>query len=323
MADIREVRLASVAAGAMADDWDKAPDPQRILVGLVGRGIQLSRTPAMHEAEGRAQGIAYIYRLLDADRMGGGTLHLEDILDFAERFGFDGLNVTFPYKQEIIPLLHELSEAAEALGSVNTVVLRNERRIGHNTDMWGFMESFRREMAGAPRDCVLLLGAGGAGAAVAHALLESGAGQLLIGDIVHAKAAALAARLALRFGSDRVMVFSDFATAAAHADGIVNATPVGMAKLPGIPLDPAQLRSGCWVADIIYFPLETELLVEARRRGCRTMNGESMAVHQAARTFELFTGIAPDIDRMKAAFAAFNDAPALKRAEMRAGPTST
>jgi len=315
--EVREVALASFAAGMPADHWDIAPGPRRILVGLVGRGIQMSRTPAMHEAEGRALSITYVYRLLDADRMGDGSLPLADILAFAEHFGFDGLNVTFPYKQEITPLLDELSEAAQALGSVNTVVLRGGRRIGHNTDLWGFKESFGREMHGAPRDAVLLLGAGGAGAAVAHALLELGVGLLLLADIEHARAEALAMRLADRFGADRVTVTSDLAAAAARADGIVNATPVGMAKLPGVPLDPALLRPECWVADIVYFPLETELLAAARRRGCRTFNGEGMAVHQAARAFELFTGIAPDIDRMRVAFATFGGAPVLQQA--RAG----
>jgi shikimate dehydrogenase len=261
----------------------------------------------MHEAEGRSQGIAYIYRLLDTDRMDDGRLRLADILAFAEHFGFDGLNVTFPYKQEVIPLLDELSEAAAAIGSVNAVVLRNGRRTGHNTDMWGFAESFRREMAAAERDRVLLLGAGGAGAAVAHALLDSGVEELLLSDVAHDRAAALATRIAARVGSDRVTVVSSIAAAAAQCDGIVNATPVGMAKLPGVPLDPALLRPDCWVADIIYFPLETELLVEAGRRGCRVMTGEGMAIHQAARAFELFTGVTPDIDRMKAAFAAFGE----------------
>lgn len=304
----REVGLASVSASFEADRH-AAADPRRILVGLIGRGIQLSRTPAMHEAEGRARGIAYIYRLLDADHMGDGALRLDDILAFAAHFGFDGLNVTFPYKQEIIPLLDELSEAAERIGSVNTVVFSGGRRIGHNTDFWGFKESFRLEMANAERDTVLLLGAGGAGAAVAQALLESGVGQLRLFDIEEAKAAALAAELTSRFGANRVTVASDSVTAAARVDGIVNATPVGMAKLPGIPLHPALLRPDCWVADIVYFPLETELLSEARRRGCRTLSGESMAVHQAARAFELFTGIVPDIDRMRAAFDAFGDTP--------------
>ena len=147
--------MALTAASEIAEHREMVPDPQRILVGLVGRGIQLSRTPAMHEGEGRARGIAYLYRLLDADRMGDGKLQLADILAFAEHFGFDGLNVTFPFKQQIIPLLDELSEAAERLGSVNTVVFRGGRRIGHNTDMWGFKESFRRGLSGdrqsAPR----------------------------------------------------------------------------------------------------------------------------------------------------------------------------
>ncbi|MGX9147095.1 shikimate dehydrogenase [Mesorhizobium sp. 128a] len=293
----------------MKADRYAATDPRRVLVGLIGRGIQLSRTPAMHEAEGRAQGIAYIYRLLDADRMGDGTLGLKDILASAADFGFDGLNVTYPFKQEIIPLLDELSAAAEAIGSVNTVVLGHGRRIGHNTDLHGFKESVRREMAGAPSDSVLLLGAGGAGAAVAYALLDGGVGQLRLFDIEGARAAALVARLASQFGADRVKAVSDCVAAAARVDGIVNATPVGMTKLPGIPLHPALLRPDCWVADIVYFPLETELLAEARRRGCRTLSGQSMAVFQAARAFELFTGIAPNIDRMRAAFAAFDNTP--------------
>lgn len=305
----REVRLAT-AATYSGEDWEAAPGPRRILVGLLGRGIQLSRTPAMHEAEGRAQGYAYIYRLLDTDRMGDEPPSLANILASAEHFGFDGLNVTFPYKQEIMPLLDGLSASAEALGSVNTVVLRDGRRIGHNTDMWGFKESFRREMAAAPRSSVLLLGAGGAGAAVAHALLDSGVELLLLSDVEQQKAEMLAARLAQRFGAERLAVVSDLTSAAAQADGIVNATPVGMAKLPGIPLDPTLLRSECWVADIVYFPLETELLAQARRRGCRTLNGEGMAIYQAARAFELFTGVSPNVDRMKAAFAAFSGEPA-------------
>lgn len=297
----------SSPTAAMVEGRDARSCPRQILVGLVGRGIQLSRTPAMHEAEGRARGLSYVYRLLDLDRMGPAPPRLADILAFAEHFGFDGLNVTFPYKQDVIPLLDGLSEAAEALGSVNTIVLRGGRRIGHNTDMWGFRESFRREMASAPRDNVLLLGAGGAGAAVAHALLENGVGHLMLYDVENTKAAALAERLTSRFGGARATAVKDIEAAAARGDGIVNATPIGMAKLPGIPLDPSLLRAEAWVADIIYFPLETELLREARRRGSRTLGGEGMAVYQAARAFELFTGISPDVDRMKRAFATFDD----------------
>ena len=305
--------MALTATNQAVEIWEPAPGPQRVLVGLVGRGIQLSRTPAMHEAEGEANGLAYIYRLLDTDRMGDSVPTLADMLSFAEHFGFNGLNVTFPYKQEIIPLLNELSGEAEALGSVNTVVLRDGRRIGYNTDMVGFKESFRNEMASAERDRVLLLGAGGAGAAVAHALLDSGVGQLLLHDVEESKADTLAARLAARFDKARIAGVSDLAAATLQVDGIVNATPVGMAKLPGSPLDPALLRPACWIADIVYFPLETELLAQARMRGCRTMSGEGMAVHQAALAFELFTGISPDVGRMRTAFGAFKEEPAGQR----------
>lgn len=293
---------------------------QTVLVGLIGRGIQLSRTPFMHEAEGRAQGLAYVYRLLDTDRMGGSAPALAEIVRFAELFDFSGFNVTFPYKQEVLPLLDELSPAARDLGSVNTVVLRDGRRFGHNTDLWGFRESFRRAMDGVPRDAVLLLGAGGAGAAVAFALLELGVGLLLVHDLEPGRADALAARLESRFGAGRAGRADDLAGAANLADGIVNATPVGMAKLPGTPLPPAMLKTRHWFGDVIYFPIETQLLRHARQLGCRTLSGEGMAIGQAARAFELFTGLPADTDRMKAAFAAFEGNAAPRDATTERGP---
>lgn len=264
----------------------------------------------MHEAEARARGLSYIYRLIDADLMGEPRPGLSELLQFAERVGFTGFNVTFPYKQEILPLLDELSPAAREVNSVNTVVLKDGRRYGHNTDVWGFSESFRRGMVGAARDTVLLLGAGGAGTAVAKALLDGGAQRLLISDPDTQRAGDLVANLATRLGTDRATRIEDVASAAATADGIVNATPVGMTKHTGMPIRPEHVTARHWVADIVYFPLETELLRHARMLGCRTLSGEGMAIYQAVRAFELFTGIQPDVDRMRAAFAAFDRVPA-------------
>ena len=278
-----------------------------VLVGLLGKGIQLSRTPAMHEAEGRAIGIPYVYRLLDTDRMRPPLSEVSDILRCAEDLGFSGLNVTFPYKQVVLPLLDELSPAARSVGSVNTIVFRDGRRFGHNTDMWGFAESFRLGLPGARRRHVLLLGAGGAGAAVAHALLESGVERLSIADPETGRAQVLADRLRGFFGEGRCDA-TQAATVAADVDGIVNATPVGMAKMPGMPIDPGLVGAATWVADIIYFPLETELLRLARLKGCRTLPGDGMALFQAVRAFELFSGVRPDTDRMRAAFVAFGEA---------------
>lgn len=278
--------------------------PPGIVVGLIGAAIQLSRSPHLHESEAAAQGLRCAYRLIDLDVLRVGAEALPDLLARAERAGFAGVNITHPCKQAVIPLLDELSPDARAIGAVNTVIFRGGRRTGHNTDWWGFAESFRRGLPGAALSRVVQLGAGGAGAAVAHALLTLGARTLVIVDIEAAKAEALAQSLAARFGQDRVATAAQVAEAVAGADGLVNTTPMGMAKYPGLPLPPDLLRPALWVADIVYFPLETALLRAARGVGCRTLSGGGMAVFQAVKAFELFTGLTPNAERMTRAFAA-------------------
>jgi shikimate dehydrogenase len=281
--------------------------PQSVLVGLVGKGIQLSRSPLMHEVEGEAQGLHYVYRLLDTDSMGASAPELADILRFADLFGFSGLNITYPYKQQIVPLLDALSDDARSVGSVNTVVFRGSRRVGHNTDMWGFRESFRRSMTGADLARVLLVGAGGAGAAVGSALLELGVEELCVFDTEATRADQLARSLSDRYGG-RTRAVPEMAMAG-QLSGLVNATPVGMASRPGNPVPEDFLQPRMWVADIVYFPLETELLKAAAAIGCRILGGQGMAVLQAARAFELFTGKRADEERMRKAFTAFEQRP--------------
>lgn len=274
-----------------------------VLVGLIGAGIGASRTPPMHEKEGAEQGLRYLYKLIDLQALNLGAEALPDLLLAAERMGFAGLNVTHPCKQAVIPLLDQLSDDARALGAVNTVVLQDGRRSGHNTDWYGFAESFRRNLPEAPRERVLQLGAGGAGSAVAHAMLTLGTGQLTLFDTDHARAQQVAADLAERFGAGRAGATRNLAAAVAEADGLINTTPVGMAKYPGLPLPAELLRPDLWVAEIVYFPMETELLRRARALGCRTLDGGGMAVFQAVEAFRLFTGIAPDAERMLRHFA--------------------
>jgi shikimate dehydrogenase len=272
------------------------------LCGLIGAGIQASRTPAMHEREADEQGLRYVYRLIDLDRLGLGVEALPELLTAAKRVGFAGLNVTYPCKQAVIPLLDELSDDARALNAVNTVVIRDGRTIGHNTDWSGFAEGFRRGLPDAKLDRVVQLGAGGAGAAVAHAMLTLGATRLTVFDVAAARSGELAANLCARFGEGRAVGVTDLAAAMAEADGLVHCTPTGMAKLPGLPLDARLLDRRHWVAEIVYFPLETELLRAARARGCRTLDGGGMAVFQAAGAFRLFTGVEPDAERMRRHF---------------------
>lgn len=277
-----------------------------ILAGLIGAGIQASRTPAMHEHEGDAQGIRYLYRLIDLDQLGVTSAALPELLDAAQRLGFTGLNITFPCKQAIIPLLDELSPEARGIGAVNTVVFQDGKRIGHNTDCLGFAEGLRRGLPDVARERVVQMGAGGAGAAVAHALVQDGVQQLTIFDVEPARAAELAANLNASFGAGRAQAGSDLPAAMAEAQGLVNTTPVGMAKLPGLPLPAELLHADLWVAEIIYFPLETELLRTARALGCQTLDGGKMAVFQAVKAFELFTGREADAERMMAHFASMD-----------------
>lgn len=257
----------------------------------------------MHEREGAAHGFRYWYRLIDIDVLRVGAEALPELLTAAERMGFSGLNITHPFKQAVIPHLTDLSDDARALGAVNTVLLRDGKRIGHNTDWSGFAASLRRGLPDARLDRVTLLGAGGAGAAVAHALLTLGTGRLDIFDVDQDRANRLVANLGKRFGTERATAVTDLRGSLENARGLVHATPTGMKAHPGLPLPGDWLCPHLWVAEIVYFPLETELLRAAHRIGCRTLDGGGMAVFQAVDAFRLFTGATPDPQRMLDHFA--------------------
>jgi len=282
---------------------NQLPNASGITIGLVGRGIASSLSPLMHEREGQRLGLDYRYHLIDFDRLGLADADLPAILAEARELGFSGLNITYPFKQAVLPLLDDLAPDAAAIGAVNTVVFEPGRSIGHNTDCWGFAESFRQGLPDVARKQVLQLGSGGAGAAVAQALLQCGVERLAIYDTDPARARILATRLRDQLGAD-AHVADDVAAAAALADGIVNATPVGMTKMPGLPIDAALLQPRHWVADVVYFPLETELVRLAYARGCDVLPGGGMAVYQAVRAFELFANIKPDAATMAATFRA-------------------
>ena len=274
----------------------------KFLVGLIGEGIQASLSPALHEEEARCHGLALHYRLIDLAQGGSSVDDLPRLIDSAEASGFDGLNITHPCKQAVLPLLTELSDDARAIGAVNTVVFGEGKRKGFNTDCSGFARSFAQKLSDAARRRVVLLGAGGAGAAIAHATMTLGVEQLCIVDRDPARVEALARRVAGKHPGRVVACAGELASAAKRADGLIHATPVGMAAHPGLAFDPSLLRPEMWVADIVYFPLETELLRAARARGCRTLDGGGMMVWQAVGAFEHFTGIRPDAARMETHF---------------------
>jgi len=150
---------------------------RKLLLGLIGTGIQRSLSPALHEEEGRHHGLRVHYQLIDVS----GDV-LDGLMTAVRLMGFAGLNITYPYKQAVLPLLDELSEDARAMGAVNTVVRKGERLLGYNTDGAGWAWGFQRALPNAKVGRVVLLGAGGAGSAVAYAALQFGVEDLVIVD---------------------------------------------------------------------------------------------------------------------------------------------
>jgi len=275
---------------------------RKLLLGLIGAGIQRSLSPALHEEEGRHHGLRVHYQLIDLDAAGVGQEALPELMRAVRSMGFAGLNITFPCKQSVIPLLDSLSEEARAIGAVNTVVREGDRLVGHNTDGSGWRWGFRRALPEADLSRVTLLGAGGAGSACADAVLRLGAQQLAIVDRDESRARALASRLNGHFSGARVSATADTAAALEGATGLIQATPVGMGTSAGMPLAEGLLRPSLWVSEIVYVPLETPLLKAARRIGCATADGGHMNVGQAIGAFKLFTGLEADAARMEAHF---------------------
>jgi shikimate dehydrogenase len=273
------------------------------LVGLVGANIMKSLSPALHEDAFSAHGIIGHYHLMDVDRMPG--RRLDRIFEAARIAGFAGINVTFPFKQEIMPLLDEVAPDAREIGAVNTVTFgETGRAIGYNTDRSGFRRSVEEglgRIAVEGRN-VVLVGAGGAGRAVAFALMDLGAAHVAIHDVDAQRATATVADLSAHYGSSRASFAATLVSAMADADGVVNATPIGMIGMPGSPVPHAVLHRELFVADVIYTPMETELICAARRLGCRVLTGGGMCVHQAADAFRLFSGLEPDVARMHLTF---------------------
>lgn len=274
--------------------------PRKVLIGLIGAGIQKSLSPALHEEEARHHGMRLHYQLIDLDRSASSPEQLPTLLSAARIMGYAGCNVTYPCEQAVIPHLDRLSEEARAMGAVNTVVVEDGQLVGHNTDGSGWAWGFKRALPHANLRRVVLLGAGGAGAAIAHAVLRLGAQHLSIVDAPPERAAQLARDVNALYG-DRAEA-ADIGAAMAQATGLIHATPTGMDKLPGLPLDVALLRPAMWVSEVVYFPLDTALLKAARAMGCSVSDGGGMAVGQAVGAFELFTGVTPDASRMDAHF---------------------
>jgi len=274
----------------------------RYLVGLIGKNIMKSLSPALHEDAFAVAGAHGYYHLMD---LGIVERSLKNVVDSLFAVGFSGVNVTFPFKEEVIRHLDEVSVQAREIGAVNTVVVGPDgRTTGYNTDRIGFRRGFEETLGvgSANGQAALLLGGGGAGKAVAWALLDLGISRLHIYDMDAARAAGLAADINRLSGTDICRAVQAPDDVAGTVAGIVNATPIGMLGYPGMAINETLIAPNHWVVDIVYTPLVTELIRTARAKGCATVTGAGMCVHQAAEAFRLFTGIVPDAARMTRLF---------------------
>lgn len=276
-------------------------------VALLGNGIKPSLSPALHMEEARHLGLDYEYRTVDlSDRhdvdLGAELRRLEDA-------GFDAANVTHPFKQVVLEHVADVSPTVRRLGSANLVLLGHGRRMAHNSDVTGFraaLEGFLGDRAVG--GTVLQVGAGGAGLATASALVDLGFDAVVVHDVVPAAVEALIGRFSgtnpgTSHAGGRLHGSGGALDAwLPRAGGVVHVTPVGMAEHPGVAFDVDRLAPGSWVAEVVYRPLETELLRRARARGLATLDGGGMAVGQAAESMRLITGLEPDTARMHAHF---------------------
>jgi shikimate dehydrogenase len=273
------------------------PKRAKYLTGLIGAPIAASAAPAMHEQAAEALGVRCHYQLIEV--AGADTATLRALLDGVRRLGFAGVNITFPYKEAVVPLLDDMSTRARDIGAVNTVVVRDGRLIGHNTDTTGFERATAELSVVSSRGAVALIGAGGVGKAIAFALANLRVAELRIFDADRAKAEALAMQLRGRL---HARVADDVTDALQGASGVVNGTPVGMLPDRGMAVPEALLHRDLWVADAVYTPLWTPLLTAAKAKGARVMTGRELAIYQAADAFELFTGLKPPVAAIGNAF---------------------
>lgn len=266
------------------------PTGRTLLAGVIGWPVRHSRSPAIHNAAFAATGLDWVYLALpvspgDAGRAVAGAAAL----------GIEGLSVTMPHKVPVAAVVDRLSADATALGAVNCVARDGDLLVGHNTDGGGFVDSLRAEDGIDPGGMrTVVVGAGGAARAVVRALGQAGAAEVAVLNR-RPERAETAAALA---GEAGVVATGEHL---ARAELVIHATPVGMGDDRAMAFDPAGCAAGAVVVDLVYHPERTPLLDAADRAGLRTVGGIGMLVHQAARAFELWTGVTAPVPEMTAA----------------------
>lgn len=259
------------------------------LAGVMGFPVSHSLSPRLHNHWLQKYGIDGAYIPLPIRRE-----DIRDAFSLLPRLGFKGWNVTVPHKETALTLVDDCDDIAGSIGAVNTVIVREDGTLfGINTDATGFAKHLKQCVPdfGSRRDKALVLGAGGAARAVCRALIDDGMRRVVIANRTHTRAE----EIALRIAGVEAVAWEYKEGELAEVDLLVNATTLGMEGYPPLKLSLENLSPQAVVADIVYRPLHTELLKQASARGCRTVTGLGMLIHQAVQGFTAWFGIEPEI----------------------------
>lgn len=282
----------------MHPDIASTPPLPRLKLGLIGGNIRASRSPSLHRIAGRLSGLDTSYDLLIPDEMG---LSFEQVLTHCAAGGYRGVNITYPYKERVVPLVRIDDPHMAALKAVNTVVFADDGMRGYNTDYSGFVSAYRARFGTDAPGTVMLIGAGGVGRAIAFGLVKLGADELRIVDRDISKANSLADAISgLEGVLPVVSIEPDVRKAGWGADGIVNCTPVGMVGNDGTPVPDDCLGGVRWAFDAVYTPVETRFKTEAEAAGIGFLSGYELFFHQGVDAFEIFSHRRlSDLDRLR------------------------
>lgn len=266
------------------------------ILGIFGYPIEHTLSPFMHNAAFKSLKLDYCYipfRVRPED--------LREAVTALSALDIRGVNITIPHKESVIPFLDRLDREAELIGAVNTVLNEDGKLIGYNTDGSGFIRSLKEEGGVNPKGkSVMIIGAGGAARAIAFSLAIEGADKIFINDIISEKAKELSSAVSDKTPTE-VIYIKDLKEGTGEVDILINATPLGMKKGDPLPISSELLSSRLMVCDIVYYPPETPLLKEARKRGIKTLGGLGMLLYQGALAFEIWTDKEPPIEVMRKA----------------------
>ncbi len=265
-----------------------------IRLGLIGANIAESKAPELHKIAGRLCGLSVTYELL---RPAGLGHTFEAVFERCRKAGYRGLNITYPYKEGVLRNLDASDAAVQTVGACNTVLFESSGPQGYNTDYSGFIAAYRNRFGDALPGRVALAGAGGVGRAIGFALAKLGASELRLFDLDRRKSVALADAIGSAQEQTRIRISKTVDDAAGGADGLVNATPLGMGGIGGCPFPRALIGGQRWAVDAVYTPVDTPFMLAARTAGLSAMSGYELFLYQGIDAFRHFTG--RDVDEYR------------------------